>query len=421
MGGTMPYAAKDELLGRIGRLHAALCARAPGGWDAAFVMDKVNMLYLASTMQDGAFVLTRDGSHALFVRSSLERAKGESPLGGIRPMRTYKDVADVIGGSAKAAFVETESVTYEAVGRLRKYVDIEQVLPLGRVMAGVRAVKSPYELGCMEEAGRLQHGFLTGDLPYMLVEGMSEARLMGAMYARLLELGHQGLIRFSAFQSEMPMGQFGFGAGSAYPSSFDGPGGMAGRGPEAQNVGSPDRRLRRGELVFVDVGFGVRGYQTDKTQVYMFGGKVPPELAEVQGGCVGLQAMTAKGLTPGARPSDVYASVMRQVGALAGGEGGGQVGGVTSEFARAAFRDGFMGVKGRGVRFLGHGVGLHIDELPVIAEGFDDPLVPGMTVAIEPKIGLPGVGTVGVEDTYVVGDALGARCITGGGEAIIEI
>jgi Xaa-Pro aminopeptidase len=79
-----------------------------------------------------------------------------------------------------------------------------------------------------------------------------------------------------------------------------------------------------------------------------------------------------------------------------------------------------MGFGSRQVKFLGHGIGLHFDEIPVIAERFDDPIEENMVFAIEPKKGVENVGLLGVEDTYIV-EKGGARCITGGGVDIIEV
>jgi Xaa-Pro dipeptidase len=54
------------------------------------------------------------------------------------------------------------------------------------------------------------------------------------------------------------------------------------------------------------------------------------------------------------------------------------------------------------VRFIGHGVGLELDELPVLAAG-DLRLEEGMVFALEPKFVLPGLGAVGIENTWLVG------------------
>jgi Xaa-Pro aminopeptidase len=83
--------------------------------------------------------------------------------------------------------------------------------------------------------------------------------------------------------------------------------------------------------------------------------------------------------------------------------------------------DCFMGVDNRHrVKFLGHGVGLNIDELPVLAAGFDEPLEENMALALEPKKGVPAIGMAGVEDTYIVTPD-GGECITGGGRDIVVV
>lgn len=77
-----------------------------------------------------------------------------------------------------------------------------------------------------------------------------------------------------------------------------------------------------------------------------------------------------------------------------------------------AFLQNFMGCGDRRAGFRGHGVGLQIDEMPALAEGFDEPLAAGMVLALEPKKGIPGVGLVGIEDTFVV-TPQGGRSLTG--------
>ena len=61
-----------------------------------------------------------------------------------------------------------------------------------------------------------------------------------------------------------------------------------------------------------------------------------------------------------------------------------------------------MGRGDQHVGFCGHGVGLEVDELPVLTKRSETALAPGMVIAIEPKFGFPDAGIVGVEDTFVV-------------------
>jgi Xaa-Pro dipeptidase len=79
-----------------------------------------------------------------------------------------------------------------------------------------------------------------------------------------------------------------------------------------------------------------------------------------------------------------------------------------------------MGYGTRKAQFLGHGVGLLVDEIPVIARGFDEPLQEGMTIALEPKKGVKGVGMVGIENTFVVTPG-GGRSITGRSPGLIPV
>jgi Xaa-Pro aminopeptidase len=194
------------------------------------------------------------------------------------------------------------------------------------------------------------------------------------------------------FNVDIAVGQMGFGINSIYPTSFDGPGGCLGIGPAAPVLGNRDRKLHKGDLVFVDIGFAVDGYHTDKTRVYLFGRPLPNEVTAIHRRCVEIQHGLASLIKPGAIPSEIYSSVLDSL---------------DPEFLRN-----FMGFGDRRANFLGHGVGLQIDELPVLAEGFDEPLVAGMVLALEPKKGIPGVGMVGIEDTFVVTPE-GGRSITG--------
>lgn len=391
-------ATREELLTRIENLYTAAKAAQPD-FDAVFVMDKVNQYYFTGTIQDGVFVVLRDGAYLYFVRRSLERALEESPLENIFPMTSYRDVRGKIG-DIQTALVETGTVTLGILGRMRKYLTLETLLPADTIIAGLRAVKSAFELALIRAAAERHGHILDTEVPALLKEGISEAEFTARLYARMVELGHHGLSRFSMFQAEFIAGQVGFSENAAYPVSFDVPGGMRGMHPAAPILGDRSRRLRRGDLVAVDLGFGYCGYHSDRTQVYSVKDAPDGELLAAHRACMNIQRRAAAMLVPGAVPGAIYEAVMA---ALPG------------EFA-----GNFMGA-GRGqVKFLGHGVGLYIDEYPVIAGGFDEPLRENMVIALEPKMSFPGRGLVGVEDTYLV-TAAGGECLTGGEKEIIIV
>ena len=82
-----------------------------------------------------------------------------------------------------------------------------------------------------------------------------------------------------------------------------------------------------------------------------------------------------------------------------------------------AFRSGFMNA----CKFLGHSIGLTMDETPVLAKGFTAPLEAGMTLAVEPKIALEGIGLIGCENTYEIVSQGPARSLTGNCDTEFEI
>ena len=369
-------------------------------WEFAAIFGRANQFYLTGTMQDGVLLIPRDREAVLWVRRSLERALDESFFPDIRPMRSYRDAAAGMGACPGVIHVETEVVPLALLERFQKHFPFREVKPLDAGAAMVRAKKSAYELAIMERAGRIHRRVLEDAVPGMLREGMSEAELGGEVFSRLVREGHHGITRFGMFGTEMVLGQFGFGENSLYPTGFDGPGGCRGMAPGAPVLGSRDRTLRSGDLVFVDCGCGVQGYHTDKTVTYTFRGPVPEEAVEAHYRCVEVQDETASMLRPGVMPSEIYETIL---------------GGLDP-----AFLENFMGYGSRRVQFLGHGIGLAVDEAPAIARGFDEPLEEGMVFAIEPKKGVRGVGMVGIENTFVVTRG-GGRCITGKNAGLVPV
>jgi len=369
-------------------------------WEFAAIFGRANQFYLTGTMQDGVLLIPRDREAVLWVRRSLERALDESFFPDIRPMRSYRDAAAGMGACPGVIHVETEVVPLALLERFQKHFPCTEVRALDLQAAMVRAKKSAYELAIMERAGKIHRRVLEDAVPGMLREGMSEAELGGEVFSRLVREGHHGITRFGMFGTEMVLGQFGFGENSLYPTGFDGPGGCRGMAPGAPVLGSRDRTLRSGDLVFVDCGCGVQGYHTDKTVTYTFREPVPEEAVEAHYRCVEVQDEAASLLRPGVMPSEIYETIL---------------GGLDP-----AFLENFMGYGSRRVQFLGHGIGLAVDEAPAIARGFDEPLEEGMVFAIEPKKGVRGVGMVGIENTFVVTRG-GGRCITGKNAGLVPV
>jgi Xaa-Pro dipeptidase len=382
-----------ELASRLQRFRQRMDATQPK-WELAAFFGKVNQFYFTGTLQDGVLLVPRDSQAVFWVRRSFERACDESLFPDLRPMSGFRDARQgtTRSGPWPAIHVECELLPVALLQRFRKYFQCDEVAALDAEIAWTRAVKTPYELAIMARVGALHGRLLEENVPGLLREGMSEAEFACDLFSLMVREGHEGTMRFNMFNAEVAVGQLGFGENSLYPTSFNGPGGCRGMSAAAPVLGSRERRLRRGDLVFADIGCSAEGYSTDKTMIYMFGQPLPEEALATHRHCLEIQSELASLLKPGAVPSDIYSRVMAGLD--------------------PAFLEHFMGFENRRAHFLGHGVGLQIDEPPVIAEGFDAPLVEGMVLALEPKKGVPRVGMVGTENTYVVTPA-GGRSITG--------
>ena len=330
----------------------------------------------------------------------FERALAESVFPDIRPMANFRDAAAATPNLRGSVHMETEIVPLALCQRFQKYFPANQIQSADRQISAVRAVKSPFELALMERSGEIHRAILEERVPTLLREGISEAELGAELFSALIQAGHHGVTRMGSFDTELALGYIAFGENSLYPTSFNGPGGNCGICPAVPLFGSPARKLREGDLVFLDLGCGVEGYHTDKTMTYVFGRALPAHAIEANEKCVEIQDRVAEALRPGAIPSRIYNDIM--------------------ESLPSDFLENFMGFGNRRVKFLGHSIGLVIDETPVIAEGFDDPLQEGMVLAVEPKKGIPGIGMVGIENTFIVTKE-GGRSITGQSRGLLEV
>jgi Xaa-Pro aminopeptidase len=196
----------------------------------------------------------------------------------------------------------------------------------------------------------------------------------------------------------MHYGQVLGGASGAVPGYSDSP--LCGPGPNAVLGKGPDHAvLRRGDPVIVDLVGGHDGYLADQTRTFSVG-PLGADLRDAYEAAVRILRSVEQRIAPGAAPSELFTHAEE----LAGHEG---------------LAEHFMGHGGDRVRFLGHGVGMEIDELPVLAPGFDEPLQPGHVIAVEPKFVFPGRGAVGIENMYAVTED-GREQMTTASEELIE-
>lgn len=388
----------SELAARLERFRRAMDAAHPG-WEMAAVNHKVAMYYFTGTIQEGV-LLIRPQDAVFWVRRSFERACNESHFSDIRPMHSFREAAAFYGSAPKVMYVETKKATLDWERMLHKYFAFEELGSFDSVLQDLRMVKSEYELKQMEQSGAIHETVLDIVAPKLIHGGISEAQLAIAIYSEMVQRGSHGTARFNQALGEEAVGIASFGKSGLVRTGFDGPGGTDGTCIAVQSIGNAFRKLQPGRLVYLDIPCGFDGYHTDKTVVYYYGDLAKDEqskhIIEAQQRCLELEQEVVRLMVPGEPIENLYLRTMDKFDNIYG--------------------DAFM----NGGKFLGHSIGLVMDEAPAIAKGFKQPLQPGMTFAVEPKIALPGLGMVGTENTYVVTEN-GARSLTGSSHLLREV
>ncbi len=375
---------ESEILTRVGSLRSRL---ATSGLRGALYTSRVDRFYLSGTVQEGFLWVDAAREPKLFVLRDVDRARSETPLeivavSGWRELwtRARELVADGDVG------LTLDALTVEHLSRLglkgnRAVVDVSPDI------LALRSRKSPWEIGRLEETGKVADAVFRYAAE-ILREGMSEAELAGLLFARAMQLGHEGLLRargsFEAYSWHVLSGP-----NTAKAGAVDTP--MSGEGlSPAFPWGAGRRAIQRGEPVIVDFGVSLFGYQTDQTRTFCVG-PAPEWLLEAHAGIMQVYRRMTAMLRDGAIAGEVFAC----------GE---------AEAAKVGL-SGYLGLPGRRCRFVGHGIGLEVVEPPLIAQGAKDALQLFSTVALEPKAIVSDFGGVGVEDTLLL-DHRGARALT---------
>lgn len=379
----------EEMLSRHARTRQLLAEHAPkaGG---LLVTLPLNIYYLTGTLGTGVFWLPLDGAPVLCLRKGLGRALVESPLqapcadgcayGRIESFRSFKELEELCAPLTAVMAVDMNGFTWAQAELLRSRLPGVQFVAADKALARARMIKSPWELRKLHLAGARHALCLQELLPQRIRPGMTEREIGLAALHLFMEHGHSGLVRQSD-ANETFLGYVSAGESGLYPTGFDGPLGSRGMHPSTPYLGDAGTVWKN--LLTLDLGFVLEGYNTDKT-VTCWAGPLQDDVKAAFDCSKYILERISEVLLPGAIPSELWEQAQMMA-------------------ASAGYAHTFMGAGPERVRFLGHGIGLEVDEFPVLAKGFDEPLKAGMVLALEPKIAIPGLGMVGVEDTFAVG------------------
>lgn len=367
------------------------------GIDAALFTCNVNLIYTYGQVVSGYLYLPLNDSARLFIKRP-NNIEGEH----IRPIRKPEQLPDLLTEQGlplpQRLMLEGDELSFNEYRRLAACFPSAEVLPCGSALVRqARSVKTELEIELFRRSG-LAHSKAYAQIPAVYRPGMTD-RELSIEIERLMRLeGNLGIFRVFGQSMEIFMGSLLAGDNAAAPSPYDFALGGEGMDP-ALPGGANNTPLQEGQSLMVDLGGNFYGYMGDMSRVFSIG-RLPQQAYDAHQLCLDIQDAIADMARPGVVCEDLYNKAIDMV-------------------TRAGMADYFMGV-GQKAKFIGHGIGLEINEAPVIAPRMKQELEPGMVFALEPKIVLPGVGPVGIENSWAVG-AEGLEKLTICEESIIEL
>ncbi|MGE5674543.1 MAG: M24 family metallopeptidase [Mycobacterium leprae] len=386
---------KTELVNRIAQLQQHLTQN---GLDGALLHGVTNVYYYSGTAQQSHLWVPAAGAPVLLVRRVLERARRESALDRVEPIGSLRQLPEYIGTGRRIG-MELDILPVSLFAGYQRALPGVEIVDIGPATRLARAVKSDVEIAQVRGAARV------ADLTFQAIkaalrEGMTELELSAIAEAAERRHGFQGMVRWRAATGfECPWFHVLAGESGAVASFADTTFGGEGLTPAAP-YGAGYRQIQRGMPVVVDYPTAYNGYIHDGTRTLAIG-SLPDDLVRAYNVSVEIAHMFQTEARPGVTGEELWqksVSLAEQHGLL----------------------DHFQGYGPSKARFVGHGVGLELDELPILAPRQQHPLEPGNVIAIEPKFFFPGRGAVGIENTYLI-TPQGAERLTLTGEELVLV
>lgn len=343
--------------------------------DALLISDNANKYYLTGRVFSGYIYLPLKGEPIYFVKRPVTM-KGD----GVVSIRKPEQIAESIGMVPPATIgLELATASYSKVERLRRIFPQSELADASSVMSAARAVKTAEELEKIRISG-IKQDHIYRKIPTLYREGMTDVELQVEIERESRLEGCLGQFRINGDDMELYMGNILVGDNADVPTPYDFAMGGEGMDPSLP-VGCNGTVIKPGNSVMVDVNGNYTGYMTDMTRTYYV--EEIGDLARKAHECsIAICRRLAELGRPGTEAKALYEEAEKMA-------------------REAGLHEYFMGHRQK-AGFVGHGVGIEINELPVIAPRSRDILQENNVIALEPKFVIPKTGAVGIENTYVV-------------------
>lgn len=360
------------------------------------VSSNTNLFYLAGRVFNGYIYLPTDGDPFFFVRRPVGLTGDR-----VAYIRKVEDIPALLQERGvirpETLLLECDSIPHSDYVRYEKAFQPREIGNGTPLIRQARSIKTDFEIEQIRQSARL-HDTVYGLIPSLYRPGMTDVEFSIEIEREMRRHGSLGIFRIFGESMEIFMGSVIAGDNADTPSPYDFA--MGGEGTNRSlPVGGNGTLLAEGMSVMVDLGGNFTGYMSDMSRIFSVG--TLPDLA-YRAHDVAMEILRA--IEEMARPGIEAKLLYEKAVELA---------------TSAGLADYFMGYQQK-AGFVGHGLGIEINEAPVLAPRSRDVLTQNMVFAVEPKFVIPGVGAVGPENTYAVTET-GLEKLTQCNEKIVKL
>ncbi|MBW1869400.1 MAG: aminopeptidase P family protein [Deltaproteobacteria bacterium] len=352
--------------------------------DGLLVVQRVDILYLSGTAQNGFLYIPAQGDPLLLIRKYIPRAREESSIRDVVEIESPKEVpgriVEFYGHLPETLGFELDVVPVKEFEFYRGLFPKQNFVDGSPPILKTRMIKSPWEIEQMEKAAK-RSSRIFEYIRNNIRPGYTEMEFGGMYEAYARKIGHGGRLRVRDYQTEGYTWHVLSGSSGGMVGLLDSP--ASGQGTSAAfPVGGGNKRLAPDEPIMIDIASVFNGFHMDETRMFAIG-SMPREALDASLATIEIHNTVLDRVRPGIPIKELFDTALTKAEKL-------------------GYAEPYLGPPGYKVQFIGHGIGHELIEQPILSAKDDSLLKPGMTFALEPKMVFKDRFCAGVESVFTV-------------------
>ena len=361
---------KTKLLNKINEL----------GVDGCILTTNVNLFYITGCIYAGYYYISKEGDVFHFVKRPHNIALNNT-IYIRKPEQITEELINTGIKLPRKIFIEMDSIPYNECNRIISSLNIQEPINVSSILRNIRSEKTDFELQQIRICAK-RHTEVYKLIPSLFKRGMSDIELQVEIERQMRLHGSIGLFRSYGENMDIFMGSLLVGENAEEPSPFDFA--LGGKGTDSSlPLGASGKKIEEGQTVMVDMAGNYRPWMTDMTRVFSVG-KTSELAYRAHQVSIDIHNAIISFAKNGVACAELYEIAEKIV-------------------KQEHLEEYFMGTKQQ-AKFVGHGVGLEINEPPVLTPRSKEILKQNIVFALEPKFVIPKIGAVGIENTYIVNE-----------------